>query len=79
MVFYHSDRDGAGVMNCWEARIVSYQEDTDVISTQLLLCLGEKISMAIELIDGALVVWVSAAPEEHTYSLRNHLSQSHVR
>lgn len=40
---------------------------------------GRKISMAVELIDGALVVWVRAAPEEHTYSLRNHLSQSRVR
>lgn len=35
--------------------------------------------MAIELIDGALVVWVRAAPEEHTYSLRNHVSRSRVR
>lgn len=42
MVFYHSDRDGAGVTDCQETRIVSYQEDTDVISTQLLLGLGEK-------------------------------------
>lgn len=45
----------------------------------LLLCLGEKISVAIELIDGALVVWVRAAPEEHTYSLRSHRSRSRVR
>lgn len=42
IMFYHSDRDGTSVMNCWETHIVSYQENTDVISTQLLLELEEK-------------------------------------